>query len=469
MMRSTRRSFLRSTTLAGTQLLLAPHARAAGANGDLRVGLVGVRRRGRQHLATLRELKGVRIAALCDVDRAVLERSRALLGDDARNVATYGDYRELCAADDVDAVVIATPNHSHCLIALAAIRNGKHVYVESPLSQNLREGRILANAAAATPAIVVHHGFQLRSSRLWDEVFDWLGDQPLGSLQLARARCHRVLDDIGKVKGAQLAPETLDYSLWSAPRERLPILRKRFHEDWAWQYGWGNGLLGQDGSHLLDLCRRAIGDPPQLPASVQSIGGRFARNDNSQWPNTQVARFNFEVPVIAEVRGLENREETEGHGVSLEFEGGRVVGNAGGCRVLDHDGRELRRFDPGPVRALGDWIGAIRTGKAGTGRDAECGHLSSALAHLAGISLRIGPLLTRERARTMIADPALAEAFDRMDAHLAGHGIDLAATKLAVGEDLPVDRARETIAGARENDARILVEGHYRKGYRLSP
>lgn len=466
-----RRSFLRRSALAGSFTLLAPHARAMGANGDLRVGVIGVRQRGRRHLAALQALGGVRIAALCDVDRAVLDESLALLGDAARGVSTYEDYRELCADDGLDAVIVATPNHSHCLIALEAIRLGRHVYIESPLSQNLREGRILANAVAAKPDTVVQHGFQLRSSRLWDEVFAWLDDKPLGELGLARARCHRIVPDIGKVRGAQLAPETLNYALWSAPRERMAILRKQFHGDWAWQHLWGNGLLGQEGTHQLDLCRRAIGDPRTLPASVQSAGGRFGRDDDSQWANTQVARFNYPVPILAEIRGLELRDpQADGsHGVSLEFEGGRVSGDATGCRAVDGTGAEVRRFGEGPVRPLETWLEAIRSGRPGPGRDAETGHLSSALAHLADISLRTGPHLTREAARARIEDPALADAFDRMDAHLLAHGIDLGGEKIAVGDQLPVDPEQETITGPREADARMLVDGHYRKGFSLTP
>jgi predicted dehydrogenase len=143
-----RRHFLSTSAFAGTWSLLSPLARAQGANEELRVAVIGLNGRGGSHIDGILSAKGARLVALCDCDSKVLARAKDKVEKKGVKVATYGDYRKLCEAKDIDAVCIATPNHTHCLIAITAAANGKHVYVEKPVSHNVWEGRKLAEAQA---------------------------------------------------------------------------------------------------------------------------------------------------------------------------------------------------------------------------------------------------------------------------------------------------------------------------------
>jgi predicted dehydrogenase len=158
---SSRRSFVRlgALSLAGLAMPARIRAQAAGANGDLRVAVIGLNGRGAGHMRTIIGAKGARLAALCDVDERVLARARAdAVARGAPEPAGFADYRKVCESPEIDAVMIATPNHTHTLIAMTAIASGKHVYVEKPVSHNLREGRLLVEAAAKRPNLIVMHG-----------------------------------------------------------------------------------------------------------------------------------------------------------------------------------------------------------------------------------------------------------------------------------------------------------------------
>ncbi|MEM9236854.1 MAG: Gfo/Idh/MocA family oxidoreductase, partial [Verrucomicrobiota bacterium] len=384
---TTRRSFLKRSVLAGSATLVTPGTRAEGANSDLRVAAIGVRTRGRQLIDDLLSTPATRLVAVCDVDPEVLEGEVARLAGKNIKVASYADFRTLCEAKDIDAVVIATPNHTHALIAITAAVGGKHAYVETPVSHNVWEGQQMVDAAAAH-GVTIHHGHQRRCWKAWRDAFNWLGEGPLGKLKLARGICYQLQPSIGRVKGAQLAPEGLDYDLWCGPRARSPILRKNFHHDWRWQFPWGNGEIGSGGAHLLDLCRWALGDPQNMPQSVISCGNRFGTPDNGDWPNTQLAHFEYQAaPILIELRGLpksdldypggSDRHRGISNGVSITYEGGSLIGELDEttCRVLDDQGRVLKRFEGGgsPIR---EWITAIQSGRETSTLSISNGHLS---------------------------------------------------------------------------------------------
>ena len=168
-----RRHFLSTSAFAGTWSLLSPLARAQGANGDLRVAVIGLNSRGGAHIDGILSAKGARLVALCDCDSKVLARNVEKLDKKGVKVVAYADYRKLCEAKDIDAVCIATLNHTHCLIAITATANGKHVYVEKPVSHNVWEGRKLAEAQAKYGKII-QHGFQRRSETCWEEALGGL-------------------------------------------------------------------------------------------------------------------------------------------------------------------------------------------------------------------------------------------------------------------------------------------------------
>ncbi|RYD61097.1 MAG: Gfo/Idh/MocA family oxidoreductase, partial [Verrucomicrobiaceae bacterium] len=395
-----RRLFLHTSAFAGTWSLLSPLARAQGANDDLRIAVIGFAGRGQSHIDSATKTKGVRLVALCDVDSKVLGAAKDKLDKKGITVATYDDYRKVCEAKDIDAVVIATPNHTHALIAVTAAANGKHVYVEKPVSHNVWEGRILADAQAKYGK-VIQHGFQRRSETSWKEAFAWVKEGHLGKLKLARGFCYKPRPSIGKVSGPKQPPAGVNYDLWCGPRETTPPHREKFHYDWHWQSPYGNGDLGNQGPHQLDVCRWALGDPKQLPPTVLSCGGRFAHDDDGDVANTQVVFLGYDpVPIVFEVRGLPKKgvdyksgmDSYKGQSVGnlIEYEGGWLAGGHDGkCQIFDLEGKKLKDFQGGRSH-FQTWVDSIRSGKQDYMRSADSGHLSSALAHIGNISWGLG-------------------------------------------------------------------------------
>src|SRR5690349_14675029 len=210
----TRRRFLSTGLAAGAVLALDARARATrrAPSDEVRVAVIGLRGRGHDHIEGLRKLPGVRIVALCDVDSDVLERERTRLAapDIGLEVLGYRDLRKLLDEVELEAVSIATPNHWHALQAIWACQAGAHVYVEKPVSHNVWEGRQIVKAARKHERIVAV-GTQCRSSQAIAEAIQWLHEEHLGRIQLARGLCYKPRPSIGKVDGPQTVPASVDY------------------------------------------------------------------------------------------------------------------------------------------------------------------------------------------------------------------------------------------------------------------
>src|SRR5690349_19997630 len=244
----TRRTFLKTSALVTASAAFSARswAQVAGAKSDLRVAVVGLNGRGKSHLASLAKVPGVRIVALCDVDSAVIEKTKASLGPSAAGMKTYVALRELLASPDIDAVTIATPNHLHALQAIWACQAGKDVYVEKPVSHNIWEGRQLVSAAAKYKR-VVQCGTQIRSGAGLQEAVAWVQAGNLGKITASRGFCYKRRDTIGKTEGPQPLPATVNYDLWCGPAPKLELRRKRLHYDWHWLHVTGNGDVGNQG------------------------------------------------------------------------------------------------------------------------------------------------------------------------------------------------------------------------------
>jgi len=267
-----RRSFLKTTALAAAGVTLSARSwgQVTGANGDVRVAVVGRNGRGKNHLASLRVLKGVRVVALCDADTAVLEKAATALGGGVR---TYTDIRELLASPEIDAITIATPNHWHSLMGIWACQAGKDVYVEKPISHNVWEGRQLV-AAARKYHRVIQAGVQIRSGDGLVEAVQWVRAGHLGKITAARGFCYKRRPSIGRTSGPQPVPATANYDLWTGPAPLVPLRRARLHYDWHWVYPTGNGDVGNQGIHQMDVARWFLGEAG-LPRHTLSIGGRL--------------------------------------------------------------------------------------------------------------------------------------------------------------------------------------------------
>ena len=491
----TRRTFLKNTALAGAAVAFSARswAQVAGANGDVRVAVVGLNGRGKNHLASLAKISGVRVAALCDPDTAVLAQAAKALGG---GVKTYVDLRELLASPDIDAITVATPNHWHSLAGIWAMQAGKDVYVEKPVSHNVWEGRQLV-AAAQKYRRVVQAGTQIRSGAGLIEAVAWVRAGNLGKITASRGFCYKFRGSIGKTSGPQPLPATVNYDIWSGPAPAAPLRRKKLHYDWHWQFVTGNGDVGNQGIHQMDVARWFLGEPG-LPRHTLSVGGRLGYDDDGDTPNTQVIVHDYATaPLIFEVRGLPAKPDTSGKadadaggaegaaaragsmdkyrgvgvGNVVDCEGGYVVtGKYFDAEAYDREGRLVKTFH-GEDRHMANFIDVIRGRKIADlyGPVGE-GHVSSALCHLGNISHQIGrsalPGAIREKIK---GDAALTEAYGRMAEHLASNGVDLAKTPATLGVPLAVDPAAERFTGEGAAAANALLTRDYRAPFTVPP
>jgi len=465
-----RRRFLRGT-LAAASLALAPRAvwvagaeapeRVRGANDTIRIGVIGFNSRGADHIAGLRAVPGARIAALCDVDHAVLDREAAKCRAAGESVALHTDLRNLLADPAIDAVSIATPNHWHSLAAIWAIQAGKDVYVEKPVSHNVWEGRQLV-VAARHHARIVQAGTQSRSSLNIAAAFAWLREGHLGRIRVAHATCYKPRPSIGRTEGPQPVPPRVDYDLWCGPAPREPLRRNKLHYDWHWVWPTGNGDLGNQGIHQMDLARWALGEAALSPR-ILSVGGRLGYADDGTTPNTQIVLHDYPAaPLLFEVRGLPakpgagsmDRYHGASIGVQVECEGGWLIipDDANSARAFDRDGREFMSFagrhDHGAAH-FANFIAAVRSRRTEELHAPVLeGHLSSALCHTGNISHRLGAPRPPEEIREAIrADGALGEALGRMETHLGANLVDLRRSPLTLGVALAMDPRTERFTG----------------------
>ncbi len=472
-----RRQLIQTSLFAGTWSLLSPLARAVGANEDIRVAVIGFKGRGMGHIDMLLKTKGCRLVALCDCDETVLASGKEHLAKKGVTVTTFTDYRKLCESKEIDAVSIATPNHTHVLISLTAAANGKHVYVEKPVSHNVWEGRQLA-LGAEKYKVIIQHGFQRRSETAWHEAFAWLNDGHIGKIKLARGFCYKPRPSIGKSETALEVPATIHTDLWFGPRDVVPVKRQKFHYDWHWQSPYGNGDLGNQGPHQLDVCRWAIGDP-HLPETILSLGGRVGYEDDGDTANTQLLWLEHKgkVPILFEVRGLPKSDmnyrggmdsfKGVGLGNLIEYDGGYLSGGHGpGCDAFDNDGKKLKSFK-GSVPHHQNWIDAIKANRIAAGLAAESAHCSSALAHLGSISLAMGKAEDLKTWSASNKNAVLGDAVDRMAAHFDANKVDLKKTPITMGAPLSFDPEKEVIIGELAAKANPLLKGSYREGFTL--
>ncbi len=280
-----RRSFLKSTALTAAAFSLPARswAQVEGSNSDVRVAIVGFHGRGSDHISGFSKLSGVRITALCDIDQDVLGKGQAKLKAENKDVEVFTDIRKLLESKNVDAITMATPNHWHSLGGIWAIQAGKDVYSEKPVSHNVWEGRQFVEAARKYKKIV-QTGTQSRSSREGiAQAVEWVKAGNIGKIVISRGLCYKPRPSIGKVTEPQPIPAGIDYDLWCGPAEKLPLMRKKLHYDWHWVWNTGNGDLGNQGIHQMDICRWFLGEK-ELAPFVVSAGGRLGYiDDGASW------------------------------------------------------------------------------------------------------------------------------------------------------------------------------------------
>lgn len=459
-----RRTFLkRAATTAGLTTAFTisgtkASGRVVGANDRVRVAVAGIHGRGRSFLSGFRGMKDVEIAYLVDPD------SR-LFASRSEYVSSKTDYTPTCVQDvrraledkDLDAIAIVTPNHWHALMAIWGCQAGKDVYVEKPCSHNLFEGRQIV-AAARKYDRLVQHGTQRRSDPKWIQLTNDVRNGKYGKLQTAYAYDCRPRPSNG-IEQPEAPPAELDFNLYLGPAPEQEYRSNLVHYRWHWRWDFGNGEIGNLGSHDLDVCRLAMPEGA-APKSVLSLGGRFGYEDQGQTPNTHLTVFDCgEVQLVHQARGLVKKEDWK---ITVEYhtdEGvvrdGKFFADGKGDGVPIDNPPLLNAPEQGPTH-MRNFIDCVRSRKREdlTAEIIE-GHRTTSLVHLGNTSYRLGEQVSFEEATKAISDHAvMSESFDDIKRHLSDTAkVDVTNTPCQLGRALSYDAEAEEFTNSPEANA----------------
>jgi predicted dehydrogenase len=373
-------------------------------NDTVRLAVLGVNGRGADHIGGFSNLKNVEVAVLCDPDENVSRKRAAEFEKKyGRPVRTETDLRRVFDDKHIDAVSIATPNHWHALATIWACQAGKDVYVEKPGSHNFFEGRKMIEAAARYNRIV-QHGVQLRSSVAIQEAVRKLREGVIGKVYMGRALIYRWRPSIGHLPDEPV-PAGLDYDIWLGPAQKRPFSHRYVHYNWHWQWDFGNGEIGNQGVHELDMCLWGLG--VQFPRQISASGGKFLWDDDKQTPEILSASYLF--PEQDKVMEVEVRHWFTNQEDAVTV-GNIFYGSEGYLLIKGYDAYETYlgpKRERGPARREGgdhyaNFIQAVRSRNKGElNAPVETAHYAAGIAHLGNISYRVR--------RRLEFDPAAAK------------------------------------------------------------
>jgi len=480
MKRFTRRDFMKSSFAAGAGLALAtPFSRARGANDAVRVAVVGINGRGSSHISAFKDMEGVRIAAFCDVDKNALDRRIKPFKDQNIDINTYVDIRKMLDVKNIDAISVATTNHTHSMITVWACQAGKDVYVEKPCSHNIFESRKCVEAAHKYKRIV-QHGTQSRSSRGWAKQIAAVHSGKYGKLLVSKAWASKNGKGRWSIgfKPYLDPPENLDFDLWLGPALEQPYHENIVHYNWHWFWDFGCGEIGNQGVHQMDIARWAI-KGSALPRSVISMGGRWVEStpgyahytDQAQTPNCQLTVMDFGGPLLVfEVIGLVDRAGVDGKKypkkVTNEFylEGG-VIRDGQFYPKGSDKAEPLADVDVkmGPGDHFENFIHAVRSRKeSDLNAPITEGHPSSVCCHLGNVSYRLGRQVPGgTRPDVLDKHEEIAKSWDTIKETVKGTtGLDVSKNTYQLGPMLKFNPQTERFVDNPQ--ANLLVTRPYR-------
>jgi predicted dehydrogenase len=419
-----RRIFIERASAGALAISSLAASRAhAGANDKIVVGLIGCGGRGTHDAGLFQKTPNVELAYVCDVDESRRGSVAKTLGVDAK--WAVDDMRRVLDDKSVDAVIVATPDHWHSPAAILACDAGKHVYVEKPISHNIRESRLLVDAAARNKTLV-QHGTQSRSTSMMIEAVQQLRDGLIGDVLVAR--CWNVQRRGALPPGQDTDPPAgFDYDNWIGPATMIPYRTNRVHNRWTMWYHFGAGDMGNDGVHDIDYTRWGLGVDTH-PIKVSALGGKFVIEDETEFPDTQQVTFEyaaddrFKKPrlLIYEQR-LWSSNYPHNCDSGAEFfgtKGQMFLSRRGKIEVQnDRNGKVELTIKPKPQDDAAHVLNFCESIRGGSklNADALTGHLSTTLCHLGNIATRLGRSLTFDPQKEQIVGDEQANALVRRE------------------------------------------------------
>lgn len=444
-------------------------AKSVSPNEKLGVCCVGVGGRGNDHLNAFCDRGDTIVLYIADADEKIGQKRAEEVAKKQGGLKPkwVADMRQAFDDPKVNLVSTATPNHWHSLVAIWAMQAGKDVYVEKPVSHNVSEGRRVFEVARKYKRIC-QAGTQCRSMGGTIEAIEFMRAGKIGEIKLAHALCYKRRGSIGP-RGTYQVPKEVNYDLWSGPAPILPLTRPKLHYDWHWQWPYGNGDLGNQGIHQMDIARWGLGQK-SVSKRVVSYGGRLGYEDAGDTANTQIVVHEFDnATLVFEVRGLPT-EDYKGANVGVIFfgtEGHVALNSYEGGAAFDKNGKQIKVFSQGGDH-YDNFIKAVRSRKhEDLAGDILEGHLSSALCHTGNISYRLGEQLATAEVKNRLgglkSNDNVIDTFERTIAHLEKNKVAMDKTKLCLGAVLEMDPATETFPGNEKANAMLTRE--YRAPY----
>jgi predicted dehydrogenase len=403
---TSRRDFVKTLAVgaAGTALTMpsVSYGRIVGANDRIRLGMIGVGQITRYHISGFQQEPDVDIAALADVYEPNLQYGADMVEGD---VDTYTDFRRIVERDDIDAVVVGTPNHWHAIPSIRACETGKDVYVEKPLADTIEEGRHVVEAARENDRIV-QLGTQQRASRHFQEAVELIRGGTLGDVSFVRTwnTSNAYPDGIGSPDNTE-PPEGLDWDLWLGPAPEHPFNPNRFgvfldddmnFETWGtWRWFWdhGGGNMSDWGVHWLDIVHWAMEE--DAPHTISSMGNKYLIEDNRETPDTLQTTYEYPGFTCVYENRVVNDRGVDDHGSGIIFYGtkGTMYLSRGGFRIEPQPGSDLNEMqvdshgvEPSHRR---DFLDSVKS-REKPRSTIEVGHRSSSAAVLGNVAFRSG-------------------------------------------------------------------------------
>jgi predicted dehydrogenase len=410
-----RRTFLEGATAGGVMAGMALSTQAARAAespaNKVVVGVMGLSR-GRALANGFAKQPGCEVKYVCDVDITRVGSAVKLLeGAGVKRPEAVTDFRKILDDKEVDALVCAAPNHWHAPATILGCDAGKHVYVEKPCCHNPHEGELMVQAARKHKR-AVQMGSQRRSGPGTQACIEKLNGGVIGNVYLVRAYYANARGSLGHGKPAEV-PSYLNYELWQGPAPRRPYLDNRIHYNWHWFWHWGNGELGNNGVHTLDLCR--WGADVDFPIHVTSSGGRYCYDDDQQTPDTHTVCFEFEGGKQISWQGTSCHRRSPGFITFYGDKGAIELESNGTHTLFDEKNKEVERTPSpslGDAEHLDNFLTAIRNDEPlSLNAEIEKGYKSTLLCHLGNIAQRTGRALKCDPASGRILDDAEAMTY----------------------------------------------------------